>query len=412
MSVKPLTATEVKGLKPREKDYAVYDGFGLLLHISRRGGKVWRFRYSHPVTKKRQTYTIGRLPEFTLPEARDLRDELRRMLARGIDPISDKKNRKENARKKNLLTFAVVANEWFGFKKKESLRKKSLENIDYELNKYLIPFFGNMCISSINAPIAIAAFEAVSGKNALQNKLISRLNEIMNYAVNCGVVDNNPVVKIKSAFNSKKSIPRAALPVDELPLFIEWWETEAMKNPPTHYALLFHILTMSRPIETIRAEWIEIDFQSRLWTIPADKMKCHREHVVPLSSQAIDILLKMKEIKKGKYIFFSLKNSGCSIGARNLSNHISIGPFSGRATLHGFRSMWSTLLNEEGFNPDVIESALAHKSGDAIRDIYNRSKYMEQRRIMMQWIGDFFDSARKGIIVRSSGYKGLKIINE
>lgn len=117
MSVKPLTVTEVKGMKPREKDYAVYDGFGLLLNVSKAGGKVWRFRYSHPITKKRQTYTIGRFPEFSLAEAREVRDELRRMIARGVDPVTEKKNRKIEMSLKNLQTFEVVANAWIALKR-------------------------------------------------------------------------------------------------------------------------------------------------------------------------------------------------------------------------------------------------------------------------------------------------------
>ncbi|EIN3072441.1 integrase arm-type DNA-binding domain-containing protein, partial [Escherichia coli] len=117
MPVKPLTVTEVKGMKPREKDYAVYDGFGLLLNVSKAGGKVWRFRYSHPITKKRQTYTIGRFPEFSLAEAREVRDELRRMIARGVDPVTEKKNRKIEMSLKNLQTFEAVANAWIAFKK-------------------------------------------------------------------------------------------------------------------------------------------------------------------------------------------------------------------------------------------------------------------------------------------------------
>ncbi|HAK9031831.1 TPA: site-specific integrase [Escherichia coli] len=140
-------------------------------------------------------------------------------------------------------------------------------------------------------------------------------------------------------------------------------------------------------------------------------MKCGREHVVPLSRQAVDILNEMNKIKCGSYIFFSPKNPGKAISSVLRHKCFKDGQFYGIATAHGFRAMWSTLLNEEGFNPDVIEAALAHKSGDAIRDIYNRSKYFEQRKIMMQWIGDFVDDARKGVIRRSGGHQGLKVVN-
>lgn len=140
-------------------------------------------------------------------------------------------------------------------------------------------------------------------------------------------------------------------------------------------------------------------------------MKCHREHVVPLSSQAIRILRTMQEIKRGRYIFFSSRTKDAPMGKNTINTPIAASKFKGIVTLHGFRSMWSTLLNEEGFNPDVIEAALAHKSGDKIRDIYNRTTYLEQCKIMMQWVGDFFDEARKGVINRSGGKKGLRIVN-
>lgn len=412
MSVKPLTVTEVKGAKAREKDYAIYDGFGLLLHVARSGGKVWRFRYSHPVTKKRQTYTIGRFPEFTLAEAREVRDELRRMLARDIDPVTERKNLKAEAKRQQLQTFEAIATAWLVHKKNGTLRSASIYNINYEVKKYLIPFFGCERIHNIDAPVAISALKTVSHKGALQKKLISRLNEIMNHAVNCGVIMSNPLLKIKTAFNDVKTKSLAALPVEKLPEFISWWDSVPRHSQVARSALLFQILTMTRPNETIHAEWDEIDFKLCLWTIPEHKMKCHREHVIPLSTQALCILEEMKKIRKGKYIFFSTRAKNSPMGRNTVNGVLSNGPFRGVATLHGFRSMWSTLLNEEGFNPDVIEAALAHKSGDAIRDIYNRTNYIEQRRIMMQWVGDFFDAARNGIIQRSGGKKGLRVVNE
>ncbi|EAM5558412.1 tyrosine-type recombinase/integrase [Salmonella enterica] len=412
MSVKPLTVTEVKGAKPREKDFAIYDGFGLLLHVASTGGKVWRFRYSHPVTKKRQTYTVGRFPEFTLAEAREVRDELRRMLARDIDPATERKNLKAEAKRQHLQTFKTIALAWLNMKLNGTLRKPSIKNIEYETKKYLIPFFGEMMISDITAPVAIAALESVSDKSALQKKIISRLNEIMTHAVNCGVIIANPLVKIKSAFHGKKTKSLAALPIERLSEFINWWENIPHRYQIAHNALLFQMLTMVRPGEAINAEWNEIDFDSALWVIPEHKMKAHREHVVPLSTQAIAILKDMEKIKRGTYVFYSSTSKNSPMGRNTIKTPIAKSKFHGIATLHGFRSMWSTLLNEEGFNPDVIEAALAHKSGDAIRDIYNRTNYMEQRRIMMQWVGDFFDAARRGIIQRSGGKKGLRVVNE
>ncbi|MCE3116178.1 tyrosine-type recombinase/integrase [Enterobacter sp. ASE] len=410
MSVKPLTASEVKSAKARSKDYSMYDGFGLLLYVSKAGGKSWRFRYAHPVTGKRQTYTIGRYPDFSLVEAREERDRLRRLLARDIDPISFRAERRQEAKSRHQQTFSVIAQGWLDFKKKSEIRPSTVATIEHLLRAHLIPSFGEMNINTMTAPQVIAVLQKFTDRPATLAKLISKINEIMNYCVNGGIIKNNPLINLKKAFSIKKDTPLAALPVEKLPCFIKWWES--LENISMRYSLMFQILTMVRPREAREARWSEMDFENKLWVIPPERMKTGREHIVPLSSQAMDILNVMSEMRYGDFIFYSDKYPKKAISRALRHKYFMNGPYSGQATAHGFRSMWSTLLNEEGFNPDVIEAALAHKSGDAIRDIYNRSKYLEQRKIMMQWVGDFYEDARKGIIRRSNGRQGLKLVNE
>lgn len=409
MIIRSLTVSEVKGAKSTGKPYSLYDGFGLVLYVSAVGGKVWRYRYSHPVTKKRQTFTIGSFPEFTLSEAREKRDELKRLLVRGFDPCEEKKKEKAEKAKKYLQTFQNIAEKWMEFKKSGNLRPKSILNMESIVNNYIIPIFGKTAIHDINAPMVISSLERHADKSNTLMRVISTLNEIMNFSVNSGVINTNPLLNIKNAFNAKKAVSLPALPVDELPAFINWWESSV--SVFQRAALVFQILTMVRPNEAFQAEWKEINFDAREWTLPESKIKTKCEHVVPLSSQALMILEEMKKYKKGEYIFQSA-TKGNPIPRRTISKAISQGPFGGRVTPHGFRSMWSTLLNEEGFNPDVIEAALAHKNGNAIRNIYNRTTYLEQRRIMMQWVGDFLDSARRGVVSRSGGRKGLMVVNE
>ncbi|EHO5627770.1 tyrosine-type recombinase/integrase [Salmonella enterica] len=410
MLVKPLTVTEVKGAKPRDRDYSLHDGFGMLLHISRAGGKSWRFRYQHPDTKKRQTYTIGRFPEFTLAEAREVRDELRRMVARGIDPLRERKIKQAEMAKINNQTFEKIALTWLDLKKNNGLKPLTVKNITRIVEAYLIPLLGKELITEIKAPHVISVFKKYSDRSSLLNRCIGKINEIMNHAVNTGVIPSNPLTKIKTAFKKHTEKSMTMLPVERLPEFLEWWDQK--KFTPLRLGVLFQMLTMVRPHEAYCAEWSEIDFDKKEWLIPAARMKMNREHVVPLSSQALAILEEMKKIRYGQYVFFSQTNPKTPIKRWLVSSHMCRGKFKGEVTCHGFRSMWSTLLNEEGFNPDVIEAALAHKSGNAIRDIYNRTTYLEQRRIMMQWVGDFLDSARAGVITRSGGHKGLRVVNE
>lgn len=410
MSVKPLTASEVKSAKPQARDYSMHDGFGLLLYVSKAGGKSWRFRYSHPLTRKRQTYTVGKYPDFTLLEARESRDVLRRLLARGIDPAEYRREKRLEAKNKHLQKFSIIALEWLDFKKSGAIRASTKETIEFILKKHMIPLLGDENINHITAPTVISALKKYEDRPAILAKLISKLNEIMNYCVNSGVITTNPLSKIKKAFAVKKDTPLAALAIDRFPDFLEWWESR--ENMAMRCSLLFQILTMVRPKEAREARWCEIDFENKIWSIPADRMKGGREHVVPLSIQAIGVIQKMGEIKYGEYVFYSTKNPRVAISRALRHKYFMEGPFAGEATAHGFRSMWSTLLNEEGFNPDVIEAALAHKNSDAIRGIYNRTNYFEQRRIMMQWVGDFVDDARNGIIKRSDGYQGLRVVNE
>ncbi|WMY72742.1 tyrosine-type recombinase/integrase [Buttiauxella selenatireducens] len=410
MSIKPLTASEVKNARPREKDYSLHDGFGLLLYVSKAGGKSWRYRYPHPVTKRRQTYTIGRFPYFTLTEAREVREELRRMLSRGVDPSEHRNEKRAEVRAKHLQNVKSVALNWLELKMGSQLRQSTKDTIEFIVKRHIIPLIGHENINTIKAPGVIHSLGKYNDRPAIQMKIISKLNEIMNYCVNIGLISGNPLSKIKKAFAVKKDTPLAALPLEQLPAFLVWWDGHdyvAMKN-----SLLFQILTMVRPREAREARWAEINVQNKEWIIPAERMKTGREHVVPLSSQAMFILNEMRKHKYGEFVFYSDRKPQQAISKALRHKYFLEGPFAGVATAHGFRAMWSTLLNEEGFNPDVIEAALAHKNSDAIRGVYNRTTYFEQRKIVMQWIGDFIDSARKGIVKRSNGFKGLKVVND
>lgn len=411
MLIKPLTYTEVKNARRGDKDYSLHDGFGLLLYVSKAGGKTWRFRYQHPDTKKRQTLTIGRYPEFTLAEAREARDEARRLVAHGIDPNDSKRKSKQEIIRLREQTFKNIASDWLGLYMKGNKRDNTIKTVLRAVNVYLVPVFGSMSIHDIRAENAISALRKYDDRAAQQKKIVQALCLIMDYAVNTGIIQANPLARIHKAMPPMQGKRLKALSVERLPDFLQAWESQSY-HPSTINGLLFQMLTMTRPNEACGAEWTEIDLDNKLWIIPAKRMKGKREHVVPLSRQAIDIIRRMREFKKGEYVFYGAYRDSKPITNSAITVAINRSEFAKEMTSHGFRSMWSTLLNEWGFNPDVIEAALAHKSGNAIRDVYNRTTYLEQRVIMMQWIGDFVDSARGGVIKRVSGKRGLKLVNE
>lgn len=229
----------------------------------------------------------------------------------------------------------------------------------------------------------------------------------MNFSVNSGIIDNNPLAKISKAFPSVKNQPLPAIPKEMLIEFLAYWNAAGMIEP-VRLALKFQILTMVRPLEAIRAAWEEIDTESGLWVIPAKRMKCAIEHIVPLSTQALELIEKAKVWKRNDFVFPSLTKPISPINKNATLHRIHGSKFKGIAVPHGFRALASTVLNDEGFNPDVIEAALAHKSGNNIRDIYNRTTYLEQRKVMMQWWGEFIEAAERGEILETNGDKGLR----
>lgn len=301
MIVRPLTSVEVKSAKAQGKDFSLHDGFGLLLYITSRGGKSWRFRYVHPVTKKRQTYTIGRYPEFTLSEAREERSKLRRMVARGIDPNEVKKDVRNEQRKMYAQSFQAVADEWLKIKIKEGARSNTLESHNVTL-KHLSTIFRHTTVHKINAADTIQAFKPFRERPSTLTKMVITINAIMDYAVNIGVIEHNPLSKIGKAFPAEKNEPRATLQKERLPEFLSTWNELSLWEP-SKLALLFQIITMVRPSEAGGALWNEIDFDNSIWQIPANRMKGKRPHVVPLSSQAINVLKEAEKWKRCDYVF-------------------------------------------------------------------------------------------------------------
>lgn len=408
MLVKPLTNAEVKSAKPQAKDYSLHDGFGLLLYITKSGGKTWRFRYAHPVTGKRQTLTIGRYPEFSLSEAREAREGARRKVARGIDPNEVKKEELSEKKIKHSQLFSVVAGEWMKLKLTENISSNTVRGYNGSL-KALNKLLGNESIHKMTAVFTIQAIKEFSDRPAAMERMLVVLNSVMDYAVNTGMIDHNCLLKISKAFPARRNIPMPIIGKERLPDFLSEWQKLAMWEP-IRLCIYFQILTMVRPSEARLAEWGEIDFDNAIWKIPPERMKGKREHVVPLSAQAVAVLRDAEKWRRGAFLFPSGKKGERPIGKCTGQIAIHKTTFSGEIVTHGFRALASTVLNEEGFNPDVIESALAHRSRNTVRNIYNRTDYFEQRVVLMQWWGDFVDAAKRGELLETKGDKGLRLV--
>lgn len=407
---KPLSVKEIESAKPKEADYVLYDGDGLELLIKSSGSKIWQFRYIRPVTKKRAKKSIGAYPSVTLADARSYRADARVLLAKQIDPQEHQQEQLRSSIEAKTNTFQLVAERWWNVKK-TSVTENYAEDIWRSLERDVFPVIGEICITDIKAHTLVKAIQPVQARGALETvrRLCQRINEVMVYAQNTGLIDAVPSVNIGKAFEKpqKKNIP--SIRPDQLPELMQTMRT-ANIGLSTRCLFMWQLLTITRPAEASEARWDEINLEAKEWKIPAARMKMNREHIVPLSDEALAILEMMKPLNGAReYVFPSRIKPTQSMNSQTVNAALKRAGLGGVLVSHGLRSIASTALNEQGFSPDVIEAALAHVDKNEVRRAYNRSDYLEQRRPMMQWWADFVSAADSGSIIEG-GIKGLRLV--
>ncbi|HCQ8714759.1 integrase domain-containing protein [Klebsiella michiganensis] len=385
---RPLTNNEILKAKPREKDFTLHDGDGLFLLVKTSGKKLWRFRYQRPVSGSRTNLSLGSYPALTLAAARQIRDQHLTTLAQGMDP----QQQQEQASEQRLIEldsiFSTVAANWFQLKSK-SVTEDYAKDIWRSLDKDVFPAIGSIPVQEIKARTIVEALEPIKARGALETvrRLVQRVNEIMIYAVNTGLIDANPASGVGMAFEKPKKQNMPTLRPEELPKLMR---SLVMSNlsVPTRCLIEWQLLTLVRPSEASGTRWLEIDIDAKLWTIPAERMKAKREHIVPLSPQALEILEVMKPVSAHReHVFPSRNNPKQPMNSQTANAALKRIGFSGKLVAHGLRSIASTAMNEAGFNADVIESALAHSDKNEVRKAYNRSIYLKQRVELMNWWG-------------------------
>ncbi|MFD1090848.1 integrase [Providencia vermicola] len=407
---KPLTDTEIKAAKPQDKDYQLYDGDGLTLLIKSSGSKLWQFRYYRPYTKQRTKQSFGAYPAVTLSDARKLRAESRSLLAKDIDPQEYQKDQIRNSQEAKTNTFQLVAERWWEVKK-STVTEDYGNDIWRSLERDVFPAIGDISVTDIKAHILVQAIQPVQARGALETvrRLCQRINEVMIYAQNTGLIDAVPSINIGKAFEKPKKKNMPSIPPDQLPKLMQTMRT-ANIILPTRCLFMWQLLTISRPAEAAEARWDEINFETKEWKIPAARMKMNREHTVPLSDAALAILELMKPLSGHReFIFPSRIKPAQPMNSQTVNAALKRAGFGGVLVSHGLRSIASTALNEQGFPPDVIEAALAHVDKNEVRRAYNRSDYLEQRRPMMQWWADFIESADRGSIIEG-GIRGISLV--
>lgn len=385
-----LNARQVDAAKPREKAYKLADGAGLYLEVVPSGSRYWRMKYRFNGKEKRMAF--GVYPAVSLAQARALRDEAKKKLAEGIDPSFAKKEEKLVRDVQLNNTFQAVALEWHGTKVSRWSEGYASDIIE-AFNKDIFPYIGQQPVNEIKPLVLLNVLRRMESRGATEKakKVRQRCSEVFRYAIVTGRAEYNPAADLTSAMSGHESKHYPFLTVEELPDFFKALAGYT-GSPLVVLAARLLILTGVRTGELRGAFWSEFDLEKAVWEIPAERMKMKRPHLVPLSTQALEIVQQLK-VMSGQYpLVFPGRNDPRKTMSEASINQVfkRIG-YTGKVTGHGFRHTMSTILHEEGFNTAWIETQLAHVDKNAIRGTYNHAQYMEGRREMMQWYGDYLN---------------------
>ena len=391
----PLTDITCRNAKPRIKQYKLSDEKGLYLLVNKSGRY---FRLDYRFGGKRKTLALGVYPEIGLKEARDKRDNARRMLRDGIDPVYHKKLHKAQQIQQNGNTFESVAREWFS--------KQSVKWADSHANKiirrlelYVFPWIGCRPITEITPPELLTVLRRIESMGIIEtaHRVHQTCGQIFRYGVATVRAERDQSADLKGALTpaSHKKMATITTPkeIGGLLRAIDGYSGNFVTKCALRLAPLFFV----RPGELRHAEWVEIDLGNAEWKIPAEKMKMDAPHIVPLSSQALEILKELHQLTgRGKYVFPSVRTD-----TRPMSNNTVLaalrrmGFTKDEMSGHGFRAMASTALHEQGWPSDAIERQLAHAERNSIKGAYNYAQHLPERRKMMQSWADYLDQLKE-----------------
>ena len=388
-----LNDRQIKNAKPAEKPFKLNDGKGLYLYINTSGGKLWRFDFSY--NGKRKTLSIGKYPTVSLVEARQAAENARRLLVSGQDPSEAKQQEKRERQAAALNTFESIARRWHT-DNLHRWKENHAARIISDFEKDVFPAIGEIQITEISVSDVKAVISAIIARGATvtAEKVRQWIGAVYQYAAMLEITDRNPAAVLRGHFEQAKTDHRPALPREELTEFYRRLILAEIE-PQNRIALILNMLTFLRSTELRGGQWNEIDFDAAMWTVPAQRMKHEKTapkppHAVPLADWTLELLAELKEITGNTpFLFPSRTKTDGFISDATISRIIERMGYKGRVTPHGFRALASSILNEQGYNPDAIERQLAHVEEDRIRAAYNRADYMDERREMMQWYSDY-----------------------
>lgn len=392
----PLTDPAIRNAKSADKPVRMFDANGLYLEISPSGGKWWRFKYRFAGKEKR--LSLGVYPEVGLKDARAKRDAARKLLAEDVDPGEARKVRKLVKMDRSANSFEAIAREWYQ-KQLHTWVSSHADDVLRRLESNLFPDLGRRPIGELEAPELLACLNKIEkrGSYDLAHRVLQVSGQVFRYGIASGYCKRDLSGDLRGALTPHKAKHQAAVRPEELPALLQAIDGyEAIGDRQTRLALQLLALTFVRTGELIGVLWNEIDIGEALWIIPAARMKMRTEHIVPLSVQSLSILEELRVLCGGSRFVFPGRNRDKPISNNTMLFALYRLGYKGKMTGHGFRAVASTILNEHGYNRDVIERQLAHCETNEVRGAYNRAEYLLARKKMMQEWADYLEKVKAG----------------
>ena len=410
----PLTDTECRTAKPKEKPYKLTDGNGLYLEVKPNGVKAWRYRFelNDGTGRKESVFAIGDyaiVPKgessehaeerrkgrrFTLAEARDERVKARALVIQGINPAHHRQQERVKRDHEKAITFEAVAKEWLSLKDWEEITKSRRLNM---LERVVFPKIGELPIKAITPMHILEVLRAAAQDNgpSVAAEAKRSMSGVFELAISTLRASTDPVHPVRKALPANKTQHKRPLSTEEIGQLLRDVESHGGRHE-TLCAFQLMWLTLCRPNEAVEAQWAEFDLEKALWRIPAERMKKRKEHTVPLPRQAVEILRGLHSIT-GKYthVFPHRDVRTRPMVAASFRQMLNTLGWGGKYSPHATRTTGSTRLNEMGYSADWIERQLAHTEQNAVRRTYNHAEYLSDRAMMMQRWADMLDSWKK-----------------
>ncbi|CAC9623768.1 hypothetical protein [uncultured Gammaproteobacteria bacterium] len=388
------TEFEIKNAKPQAKDYTISENGGLFVLIKSSGSKLWRFRYSF--AGKRYLISLGKYPQISIKKAKSKHRQYLDLIDEDINPSTHKFS--EKVKLATHKTFKEVALEWHDKKQQTGIYKHN--KVLGRLNNYLFPKIGKLPIKQIEPPMLFNIMENIQEEGLIEtgNRVNNCASMVFRYGVAKGYCTRDMTADYRGTLKTSINKHMPTLTDKEkiaelLKAISDYHGTKKVK-----YGLQIISYIFVRASELTNSKWGWIDFDKNQWIIPADFMKMKRDHLIPISGQVKELLLKLKPITgHSEYIFPNDNDSTRAMCPESLNKAIrklNNGKYIGKMVTHGFRAMASTILNGHNFKSDVIEKQLAHQERNKVRGAYNRVEYLKERTEIMQWYGDYLDKLK------------------